>query len=74
MLTIEQPGWPQLLVRAGIMLAAVWVAAPGFNRVPRRLLIGLATAAVVLVIRPRLFLVGLGLGLIAMIAIGRSSE
>ena len=74
LLAIETPGWPQLLLRAGIMLTAVWIAAPGFKNIPRRVLIAVGGVGAVLVLRPSLILWGAAVSAIAAIALGRSNR
>lgn len=68
------PTWPPLFLRAGIVLFAVWFAGPAFARVPRRVGYGLAAVAVVLVIRPRLILWALAVGLVVAVAAGRTKR
>lgn len=50
------PGWPEILLRVAIILGAVWLAAPGFDRIPRRLSVGLAAGIGVLAVWPKLVL------------------
>ena len=65
------PTWPGLLVRSGMVLGAVWFAAPALARVSRRWLIGFSIAAAVIIVRPRLVLFALVAGAIATIFAGR---
>ena len=68
------PAWPQILLRGGILLAAVWFAAPAFSRVPRRVLIGLSVVGLMVVVRPRLILWSIVLGAGISILGGRTRE
>ena len=68
------PAWPEFLLRGGILLTAIWFAAPAFSRLPRRVLIGLSVVALMLVIRPRLILWGIVIGVGAAVLAGRSRE
>jgi hypothetical protein len=68
------PTWPPLLLRAAIVIGAIWFAGPVFHRVTRRVGIGLAVVAAVIVVRPRLILWALVVGALTAIVVGRSSE
>lgn len=72
--TSVDPTWPGLLIRAGIVVAAIWFAAPSVSRVSRRTVIGISVVAAVLVIRPRLILLGLAAGVAAALLAGRSKR
>jgi len=65
--TDADPGWPAILIRTAIILLAIWLAAPGFNRVPRRVAVGVATAITVVAFRPRLILAALAIGGLTMV-------
>ena len=65
------PTWPQILLRAGIVLSALWIAAPVLRRLPRRVLIGGAVVAAVLLVRPRLIVWGVLAAIVAGILAGR---
>ena len=66
-LTGAEVGWPQILLRVAIVLAAIWLAAPGFHRLPRRVAIGLGAGAAMLALRPRFVLGALVLALLVML-------
>jgi hypothetical protein len=57
-----ETGWPQILLRVAIVLAAIWLAAPAFHRVPRRVAYGVGAALLVIALRPRLVLAALAIG------------
>ncbi len=67
------PAWPGVMLRAGMLLGAIWFAAPAFGRVSQRVLIGVGIVAAVLVIRPTLILWGLAAGLAGIILAGRAN-
>ena len=67
------PSWPPIVLRSGIILAALWFAAPAFKTASRREWIGVSVVAAVVAIRPRLILWGLAAALIAAIVFGRSA-
>ncbi len=67
MITQDQPGWPGIVLRSGIILAAIWVATPSLRRVRRKTWLALAIPALVLMLRPRLLVWGLAGGGIAWI-------
>ena len=69
-----EPGWPDIVLRASILLAAIWFAAPAFSRLPRRVAIATGVVAAVVVVRPRLILFGLAAGAIALILAGRAKS
>ena len=68
------PAWPGVVLRAGIILGAIWFAAPAFSRLSRRTAIGVGIVAAVIVIRPTLILWGLVAGLAALVLVGRSKD
>lgn len=68
------PAWPGVVLRAGIILAAIWFAAPAFSRLSRRTAIGVGVVAAVIVIRPTLILWGLVAGLAALVLAGRNKD
>ncbi len=68
------PTWPGLVIRTGMIMGAIWFAAPSFSNVSRRLLIGSGIVAAVVVIRPTLILWGLITGLVAALLAGRSKH
>ncbi len=64
-----------VLLRAGLVLGAIWLALPGLRRVPRHVLIWAAAVAALLVARPRLLLIGLPLAiLLAVLSAPRRSR
>ena len=65
------PSWTQLAFRAAIILGAIWFGAPALERLPRRVLWGAAAVGLVVILRPRLILWGLAIGLFTMVMIGR---
>ena len=67
------PAWPPMMLRAGILLGAIWFAAPAFSRVNRRAAIGVGVVALVVVVRPTLILWGLVAGLAAIVLAGRAN-
>lgn len=67
------PAWPGVMLRAGILLAALWFAAPAFGRLSRRVLIGVGIVAAVIVVRPTLILWGLAAGLAGIVLAGRAN-
>ena len=58
MLTVAEPGWPGIVLRSGIILAAIWVALPSLRRLQRRTWIAIGIPALVLMFRPWLILWG----------------
>ncbi len=60
-------GWPEILVRVAIVLAAIWLAAPGFDRVPRRVAVGVSAAIAIIAFRPRQVLAALAIGAVVAI-------
>lgn len=62
--TGAETGWPQILLRVAIVLGAIWLAAPGFHRVPRRVAMGVAATFFIIAVRPRLVLGALAIGAI----------
>jgi len=65
--TDADSAWPQILVRVAIILAAVWLAAPGFDKVPRRVAVGVSAAIAVVAIRPKQVLAAVAIGAVATI-------
>ncbi len=59
-----------VLLRAGLVLGAIWLALPGLRRVPRHLLIWGAGVAALLVVRPRLLLIGLPAAIVLAVLTG----
>ena len=62
MAVTDDPGWPGIVLRSGIILAAIWFALPSLTRLSQRAWITIAIPALVLLFRPRLILWGLALG------------
>lgn len=62
MVVSDDPGWPGIVLRSGIILAAIWFALPSLTRLSRRAWVSIGIPAVVLMFRPRLILWGLALG------------
>lgn len=58
MLTVDDPGWPGIVLRSGIILGAIWVALPSLRRLQRRTWIAIGIPALVLMFRPWLILWG----------------
>jgi len=56
-------------LRSGLILGAFWLVLPRARDVPRPVWIGVAVFAGFLAVRPRLFLLGLVLAFIAMVAV-----
>lgn len=54
----------QVVVRAAVILGALWVGLPAIERSPRWLGIALGVVAVILIIRPRLIIWGLVIAVI----------
>jgi len=70
---ISDPGpdelaWGGILLRSGMLMGAWWLVMPSARNVRRSTWIGIALAALVLVVRPRLILWGLFAG--AIVALG----
>lgn len=59
-----------VLLRAGLVLGAIWLALPGLRRVPRNVLIWAAGVAALLVARPRLLLIGLPAAIVLAVLTG----
>jgi hypothetical protein len=68
MVVSDDPGWPGIVLRSGIILAAIWFALPNLTRLSRRAWIAIGIPAVVLLFRPRLILWGLALGIAFFVA------
>jgi len=68
-----ETGWPQILLRVAIVLGAIWLAAPGFHRVPRRVAVGIAAGITVVAFRPRLVLAGVVVAAAVMVLWRRGS-
>ena len=62
--TESDPGWPGIVLRSGIILGAIWIGLPSLRRMRRRTMAAFAIPVVVLMVRPRLILIGVVVGLV----------
>ncbi len=64
MVTQSEPGWPGIVLRAGIILGAIWLVLPNLRRVNRRTWATIGIPALVLLLRPQLILWGAAVGFV----------